>query len=70
MLQHHGSLKHRYMQAQPLVCCALCLYVILDYPGICPIVEEKDRKFVKLLLINLNIHNNPAESVDFRFKLE
>jgi len=48
------------MHALTSVCCVLCLYVMLDHPGICPIVEDKGRKFVKLLQLNLNIHNNPV----------
>jgi len=56
------------MNAQPSVCCALCLYEILDHSAICPIIEDKDRKFAKLLQLNLNIHDNPVESVLFRCK--
>jgi len=67
MLQQHGSSKHRYAcTAFSVLYC--CLYEILDHPGICPVVEDKDRKFVKLLQLNLNIHNNPVESVLFRCK--
>jgi hypothetical protein len=40
------------------------------YSGICPIVEYKDRKLVKLLQLNLNIHKNPAERVLLSAKAE